>query len=36
MENFPNLTKKLDIQAQEVQSSKQDEPKEAQTKTHYN
>ena len=27
MENFPNLMKEIDIQAQEAQSPKQDEPK---------
>ena len=36
MENFPNLVKKTDIQVQEVQSPKQDEPKETYTKTHHN
>ena len=30
-ENFPNLAKKIDIQFQEVQSPKQDEPKETHT-----
>ena len=28
MKNFPNLEKEIDIQAQEAQSPKQDEPKE--------
>ena len=36
MENFPNLAKERDLQAQDVQSPKQDEPKEAHTNTHYN
>jgi len=35
-ENFPNLGKETDIQIQETQSSKQDEPKETHTETHYN
>ena len=35
-ENFPNLAKEIDIQVQEVQSPKQDEPKEAHTKTYHN
>ena len=35
-ENFPYLVKEIDIQVQEVQSPKQDEPKEAHTKTHCN
>ena len=34
--NFPNLVKEIDIQVQEVQSPKQDEPKEAHTKIYYN
>ena len=29
-ENFPNLVKEIDIQVQETQSPKQDEPKDAQ------
>ena len=33
--NFPNLMKEIDIQVQE-QSPKQDESKEAHTKTHHN
>ena len=36
MENFSNLVTEIDIQAQEVQSPKQDEPKEAHTKTYHN
>ena len=36
MKNFPNLAKKIDIQAQEMQSLKKDEPKEAHSKTHHN
>ena len=37
MENFPSLAKEIDIQVQEVQRSpKQDESKEAHTKTHCN
>ena len=32
--NFPNLEKKVDIQVQEAQSPKQEESKEAHTKTH--
>ena len=36
MKNFPNLVRKIDIQFQEAQSLKQDEPKEANTKTHHN
>ena len=35
-ENFPNLVQETDIQVQETQSPKQDEPKETHTKTHYN
>ena len=35
-ENFPNLAQETDIQVQEAQSPKQDEPKETHTKTHYN
>ena len=35
-ENFPNLAQETDIQVQETQSPKQDEPKETHTKTHYN
>ena len=35
-ENFLNLVKEIDIQVQEAQSPKQDEPKEAQAKTHHN
>ena len=34
--NFPNVMKDEDIQVQEEQSPKQDEPKEAHTKTHHN
>ena len=33
-ENFPNLVKEKDTQFWEVQSPKQDEHKEAHTKTH--
>ena len=36
MEKFSNLVKVIDIQVQELQSPKQDEPKEAHTKTHHN
>ena len=36
MENFSNLVKETDIQVQEIQSPKQDEPKEAHTKTPHN
>ena len=36
MENFLNLAKEIDIQAQEMQSPKQVEPKEAHTKAHHN
>ena len=35
-ENFPNLAKELDIQAQEAQSPKQVGSKEAHTKAHHN
>ena len=35
-ENFPNLVKKKDTQAREVQSPKRDEPKEAHTKMYHN
>ena len=35
-ENLPNLAKETDLQVQEAQSPKQDEPKETHTKTHYN
>ena len=35
-ENFPDIEKEIGIQVQEAQSSKQDEPKEVQTKTHNN
>ena len=35
-ENFPNLVKEIDMQVQEAQSPKQDEPKEVHTKTHRN
>ena len=35
IENFSNPVKEIHIQVQEVQSPKQDEPKEAHTKTHY-
>ena len=34
-EGFPNQVKKIDIQVQEVQSPKQDEPKEVHTETHH-
>ena len=34
-ENFPNLVKKMDIQAQEAQSHKQDGCKEAHSKLHH-
>ena len=34
-ENFPNLMKEIDIQAQEAQSPKQDGCKEAHSKTHH-
>ena len=33
IENFPNLEKEIDTKAQEAQSPKQEEPKEAHTKT---
>ena len=33
-ENFPSLVKETDIQVQETESPKQDESKEAHTKTH--
>ena len=36
MENFPNLAKEINLEDQEAQSAKQDEPKEAHTKTHHN
>ena len=36
MENFPKPVKKIEIQVQEVQSPKQDEPKEAHTKAYHN
>ena len=35
-EKFPNLAKEIDIQVQEAQSPKQDEPKEDHTKTFHN
>ena len=35
-ENFFNLRKKTDIQVQETESPKQEEPKELQTKTNHN
>ena len=35
-ENFTNLEQETDIQAQEAQIPKEDLPKKAQTKTHYN
>ena len=35
-ENFPNLAREIDIQAQEAQSHKQVGPKENHTKTHHN
>ena len=35
-ENFLNLVKEIDIQIQEVQRPKEDEPKEAHAKTHHN
>ena len=34
-ENFPNLVKEIDMQVQEAESPKQDEPKEAYTETHH-
>ena len=35
-ENFPKLVKETDVPTQEMQSPKQDEPKEAHAKTYYN
>lgn len=35
-ENSPNLAKEIDTQAQEAQSCKQDEPKEAKIKMNHN
>ena len=35
-ENFPNLVKEIDIQVQEVWSPKQNESKEAHSKTYHN
>ena len=35
-ENFPNLAKKIDIQAQDAQSPKQDGHKDDHTKRHCN
>ena len=35
-ENFSNLKKETDIQVQEAQGSKEDEPKQTYTKTYYN
>ena len=35
-ENFPNLAKKIDIQAQDAQSPKEVGPKEAHAKAHHN
>ena len=35
-ENFPNMGKETDIQVQESQSPKQNQPKEDHTKTHCN
>lgn len=35
-ENFYNLEKETNIQVQEAQSPKWDEPRETHTKTHYN
>ena len=35
-EIFPDMIKEKDTEAQEVQSPKQDGPKEAHTKTHHN
>ena len=35
-ENFLNLVKEIEIQVQEVQSPKQGESKEVQTKIHHN
>ena len=34
--NSPNLVKEIDIEVQEAQSPKQDEPKEAHTKIYHN
>ena len=34
-ENFPNLVKEIDMQVQEAQSPKQDEPKKTHTSTHH-
>ena len=36
MENFPNLRREKVTKIQETQSTKQEEPKEAQCKTHHN
>ena len=36
LENFPNLVDEIDIQVQEVQGPKQDEPKEAYIENHHN
>ena len=36
MENFPNLMREKVTQIQETQSPNQEEPKEAQFKTHHN
>ena len=35
-ESIPNLVKEIDIQVQEAQTPKQDEPKEAHIKTYHN
>ena len=35
-ENFPNISKEIDIQVQEAQSPKQVGPTEDHTKTHHN
>ena len=35
-ENFLNLVKEIDMQAQEMQNPKQDKPKKDYTKTHHN
>lgn len=35
-DNIPKLGKETDIQVQEAQSPRHDEPKEIHTKTHYN
>ena len=35
-ENFPNLVKEIDIQAQEAESLKQVGPNDDHTKTHHN